>query len=223
MRPHDLKSDYTWETRRPYLKDGILFVPKHYFEHEAFKMPSMQEIFSNNNPVTVEYCSGNGDWIIEKAKAHPEQNFIAVEMLFERVRKIYSKRENQRIKNLLIVCGEAMTFSKYYLKQRVISNVYVNFPDPWPKARHAKHRLINDVFLDELLRVMQSSAHFYFTTDDDTYALNVAEQVSSNPAFASEYPHPYYRTDVENYGSSFFESLWRKKGKSIKFLKFRVI
>ena len=45
-------------------------------------------------------------------------------------------------------------------------------------------------FKDELLRVMESSAHFYFTTDDDTYALNVTEQVSSNPAFASEYPHP---------------------------------
>lgn len=222
MRPKDLKSDYTWDTRRPYLKDGILFVPKHYFEHESFGRPKLTEIFSNNNPINIEYCSGNGDWIIEKAKACPEENFIAVEMLFERVRKIYAKRENQGIKNLLIVCGEAQPFTKYYLEEQGIENVYINFPDPWPKARHAKHRLVQDSFLQELLRVMKQGGSFYFTTDDDAYAENVAELLSNKEAFASAYPYPFFRTDIENYGYSFFQELWIKKGKTIKYLKFLV-
>lgn len=222
MRPKDLKSDYTWETRRPYLKNGILFVPKHYFEHQTFVMPKLYEIFSNNNPINIEYCSGNGDWIIEKAKACPEENFVAVEMLFERVRKIYAKRENQGIKNLLIVCGEAQPFTQYYLDPKVVSNVFINFPDPWPKARHAKHRLIQDSFLQVLLKVMREGASFYFTTDDDAYAENVAELLSTKKEFASVYPHPFFRTDIENYGYSFFKELWMKKGKTIKYLKFLV-
>jgi len=222
MRPKDLKSEYSWQTRRPYVKDGILFVPKHYFEHETFVMPKLSEIFSNHNPIHIEYCSGNGDWIIEKAKANPEINFIAVEMLFERVRKIYAKRENQGIKNLLIVCGEAQPFTKYYLEPNSTESVYVNFPDPWPKARHAKHRLIQASFLKELLRVMKQGGSFYFTTDDDTYAHSVAQLLSKQQEFASDYPSPFFRTDIENYGYSFFKELWINKGKTIKYLKFLV-
>ena len=222
MRPKDLKSDYTWETRRPYLKEGILFVPKHFFEHETFVMPKLCEIFSNHNPIHIEYCSGNGDWIIEKAKANPEENFIAVEMLFERVRKIYAKRENQGIKNLLIVCGEAQPFTRFYLEANQLENVYINFPDPWPKARHAKHRLVQDSFLKDLLRVMKQGGSFYFTTDDGPYAESVAQLLSQKQEFASDYPPPFFRTDIENYGYSFFKELWMKKGKTIKYLKFLV-
>lgn len=220
MRPKDLKSDYTWETRRPYLKDGILFVPKHYFEHEQFAMPQLSAIFASDNPISIEYCSGNGDWIIEKAAANPHQNFIAVEMLFERVRKIYAKRENRGIKNLLIVCGEAQVFTQYYLEPQALEEVYINFPDPWPKARHAKHRLVQDAFVELLLSRMRKGSHLYFTTDDDTYAQNAAQILSDKKQLSSVYPKPYFRKDVENYGTSFFKELWLKKGKTIKYLKF---
>lgn len=220
MRPKDLKSDYKWETRKPYMKDQVLFVPDYYFEHQLYQMPALSDVFGNNAPVTVEFCSGNGDWIIEKALHHPDQNFIAVEMLFERVQKIYSKRENKGVKNLLIVCGEGMKFSRYYMSNSSVNQVFVNFPDPWPKARHAKHRIIKKEFLSEISRVLINGGAFTIATDDDDYCNEITTVFSSEKDWVSEYAYPYYRTDIADYGFSFFDALWREKGKTIKYMKF---
>lgn len=221
MRPKDLKSDYTWKDRKPYIKDLVLYVPEYYFEHQLFIIPSFASIFGEEREVVIEFCSGNGDWIVEKAKAHPEKIFVAVEMLFERVRKIYAKRENQQIKNLLIVCGEALTFCKYYLAQGSVDDVFVNFPDPWPKLRHAKHRLLKEDFLQELQRILKKGGSLTFTSDDENYALSTLDLLQKNLGWKSVYPDPFFVTDLSDYGFSFFYSLWRSKGKTIRHLQFK--
>lgn len=220
MRPKDLKSLFKWEERVPYIKDQVLYVPEYYGKHEEFTMPSFVEIFGNDNPVHIEYCSGHGDWIVEKAKSQPEVNWVAVERQFERVRKIFSKRANHNVSNLLIVCGEGYTFSKCYLKNNVAQEVFINFPDPWPKQRHAKHRLIKESFLEELSRTLHPSGKLSVVTDDERYSDEVISLVQDHPLWAPGYAEPYYKTDVDNYGYSFFDSLWRKKGKLIRYMQF---
>jgi tRNA (guanine-N7-)-methyltransferase len=221
MRPKDLKSNFTWETRTPLLKDKILYVPAYYSEHEAFVMPSFKEIFGNEAPVAIEYCTGNGDWIIEKAKKHPEMNWIAVEKLFERVRKIYSKRENHGVNNLLIVCGEAFPFTKYYLQNSSIQKIYINFPDPWPKRRHAKHRVTHDLFIQELSRVVVPEGSAVCVTDDAPYCQTVIEEFLQSRLWQSGCPDPFFIKNLEGYGYSFFESLWKKQGKDIYHMQFK--
>ncbi|MBM3192543.1 MAG: tRNA (guanine(46)-N(7))-methyltransferase TrmB [Chlamydiae bacterium] len=222
MRPKDLKCEFSFADRRPLLKDKVLYVPTYYFRHEAFSMPTLVEIFGNDHPTHIEYCSGHGDWIIQKALDNPQINWIAVEKKFDRVRRIFSKRENRSIKNLLIIYGEAYTATQHYLKEHSFEEAYINFPDPWPKQRHAKHRLIRAEFLQELTRVLVPQGLMTFVTDDAETSTRVIQEVQESPCWKSCYPPPYFVTDRENYGSSFFEKLWKGQGKTIHYLQFQV-
>jgi len=220
MRPKDLKSIFTWATRAPLLKDKILYVPEYYFDHHKFTMPSWEAIFDNTQGVSIEYCSGNGDWVVDKARAYPEKNWVAIERQFERVRKIFSKRANYGVNNLLIVCGEALTFTRYYLPEASVEEVYINFPDPWPKHRHAKHRLIQKAFIEQLARVLVPEGKMTCVTDDESYCKAVVELMLSHTEWQHLSPEPYFRTDVEGYGYSFFEALWKNLGKPIFHIEF---
>lgn len=220
MKPKDLKPVFKWVDRRPLIEDRVLYVPNYYFEHSKFSMPKFSEIFENKNPIHVEYCSGNGDWILERAKKHPEINWIAVEMQFERVRKIWSKRENYQINNLLIVCGEAETLTKYYLPDDCIDSVYINFPDPWPKEKHAKNRLLKEPFIELLASKMKDFTPLTFVTDDVDYKEEVLNKLIENPHFQPQFEPPYYVTELENYGGSYFYDLWVSKQKTIHYLIF---
>ncbi len=215
MKPKDLKCPYSFEARHPLLKDGVFYVPAYYQEHAAFAFPSWIEIFGNENPVMVEFCSGNGAWIIEKAQMHPEKNWIAVEKQFKRVRKIYSKRHNLGLSNLFIVSGEALTFVKNYLKEDCIEGSFVNFPDPWPKDRHAKHRLIQEEFVSELKRVMNAGGSSVFVTDHADYAEQMQRMMEGWKALFER-----AESTLEGYGGSYFQTLWRSLGRTFFYLEY---
>lgn len=221
MKPKDLKATFTWSERRPLLNDGVFYVPAHYSDHQDFPFPDFSTLFPNNNPVIIEYCSGNGTWIADRALKNPETNWVAVEMKFDRVRKIWSKMKNHQISNLFIICGEALTVSKHYFKDQVFSGAYINFPDPWPKKRHAKHRLMREEFTSEVKRVLKPGAVLTLVTDDADYS-SQAIDVMNHPqsGFESEYPAPYYLADREGYGDSYFHSLWKERGRTIRFHRF---
>ncbi len=220
MKPRDLKRAFTFDTRRPLFQDQIFYVP-HYFEnYRDFVLPAFSELFQNEHPVCIEYCSGNGDWIAEKAKSEPFKNWIAVEKRFDRVQKIWSKAKNGGLSNLLIVSGEACTFTTHYLQNGSIEEVYINFPDPWPKNKHAKNRLLNPKFLDELTRILKGGKKMTFVTDDFTYLTQTIDLLRETPGFCPHFAAPYYQLDLSSYGTSWFENLWREKGKDIHYTQF---
>src|SRR6185437_14908688 len=103
MKPKHLKFPYRWEDRRPLLADQVLFIPDHYQAHDSWVFPGWKAIFGNSHPVILEYCAGNGTWIVEKAKTSLEHNWVAVEWRFDRVQKIWSKIKNEGLSNLLVV------------------------------------------------------------------------------------------------------------------------
>ncbi|QVE49303.1 tRNA (guanosine(46)-N7)-methyltransferase TrmB [Chlamydia crocodili] len=218
MKPQDLKVPFLWEERSTEIKDGILYIPDHYFKHDQFIMPSWEELFKNNNPISCELCSGNGDWIVSQAQNMPNMNWIAVERRFDRVRKIWSKMHNFHVSNLRIVCGEAQTFFRYYLKNEILQRIVVNFPDPWPKSRHRKHRLFQDEFMNDVVRVLIESGILVLATDDKNYLLEAIKIMRQHLLPAME--DPYYCKMLDNYGDSWFERLWRSKGQEIFYTKF---
>jgi tRNA (guanine-N7-)-methyltransferase len=219
MQPKHLKFPYTWENRRPEIRDKVLFIPDHYSRHKEWVFPRWDEVFGNTNPVIIEYCSGNGPWIVEKAQ-DKSKNWVAVEWRFDRVQKIWSKMKNHGLDNLLIVCGDAQIFVRDYLKDQSVSGVYVNFPDPWPKAKHAKNRLFQPPFIAELARTLEAGAFFIVVTDDPIYGQQLVDVVLANGAWSPVYQPPHYMTEWEGYGCSYFDSLWREKGREIRYFQF---
>ena len=110
MKSGNLLYPYSWEERRPVLKGSVFYVPNYYQEHDRGLFPALDLLFGNQNPTHVEYCSGNGEWVIERALSHPGLNWIAVEKKFNRVRKIHSKSHNHGLKNLSIIAGRRSPF-----------------------------------------------------------------------------------------------------------------
>ena len=127
---------------------------------------------------------------------------------------------NFSLKNLLIVCGDALEFTRYYMPARSVDQIYINFPDPWPKLRHAKNRVIQQPFVAEMDRVLKLQSQMVLVTDDATYSSQVVDEMLKSGCFSPSYPSPYYTNECPGYGDSYFDSLWREKGREIRYLKF---
>lgn len=212
MNPKQLKPVFTWETRRVLFQDSVWYFPD-YFEDSDFVFPGWPALFGNSHPIQIEYCSGNGSWIIEKAKANPHLNWVAVEKKYERVRKIWSKLKNHALSNLIVLCGEGFSWTQKYVPSASITEVFVNFPDPWPKERHAKHRIVKPAFAQEMVRILAPEGSILLVTDDADYSQIMQDTFSSHFTLSSFDPVP-------NYGTSYFDSLWREKGRLIRYHRF---
>lgn len=225
MKPKDLLRPYRWQDRKVLLKDGVFYVPDFLPNYEDSHLARWEDpaLFGNKNPVHIEYCSGNGRWIIERALSYPDINWIAVERRFDRVRKIWSKVQNEGIKNLFIICGEALIATQYYIAKESISAIYINFPDPWPKERHAKHRLVQKPFTAELARILKIEGSLTLVTDHIPYSEQMIAELQPLSSLSPLFPHPYYTKEMKGYGSSWFEDLWREKGAEIRYQKYRKI
>ncbi len=138
-------------------------------------------------------------------------------MKFERVRKIWSKIKNLGLNNLFVICGEGLTITSRYFSNESIDKVFVNFPDPWPKKRHAKHRIIQSPFTQEINRILREKGELTVVTDDPTYSEQICDVLQNSPNYQAVHPHPYFSTELEGYGTSFFDQLWREKGKTIRY------
>lgn len=219
MKPESLIPPCSKDDQRVIIHDSIWYVPERTKVPSDFIFPGWDhpDLFGNKLPVAIEYCSGNGAWIANKALENPDINWVAVEMKFARVRKIWSKIKNLGLKNLLLVCGEANMATARYFPATSVSQVYINFPDPWPKKRHAKHRLIQPAFADQLSRILKERKSLTFVTDDVPYSEWLIEVMGNHGDFVSAYPDPYYLTEEPNYGTSYFDELWRSKGRSIRY------
>lgn len=222
MRPKNLKCPFTWKGRHPVIHDRVLYVPEYYDKHHEFIFPGWEspELFGRSAPIEVEYCAGNGAWIADKAAAHPERNWVAVEIQFDRVRKIWSKIQNLQLTNLIVVCGEGLTFTKHYVPANSFAAVYVNFPDPWPKEKHAKNRLLQEPFFTEIARASVKGALATVATDHEGYARQTIEGLLANFAWEPCFPLPHFSMDLEGYGTSYFDALWKAQGVPVHYIQF---
>lgn len=189
--------------------EGVFPFPK----DSSYIFPGFETLFGNNNPVFVEFCSGNGHWLIEKAIRHPEINWVAVEKRFDRMKKIWSKIKNHQLQNVLVAFGEGFFISSHFFQAGSVSRVFVNFPDPWPKNKHAKNRIISPSFLQEISRILVNDGLFIFVTDALSYS-QLFLSFKDNP-LAQTLPSPGYTEPPTDYGTSFFDSLFKSQGKPI--------
>lgn len=219
MKPNDLKLPYAFCDRHPCIKDGVFYVPARFDLHQQFSFPLWEGVFPLNQPVYLEYCSGNGKWIARRALQDPDSNYVAVDIRFDRVRKIWSKIGNDKIPNLFCVYGDGFTLAKHYVKDHSVDEIFINFPDPWPKLRHMKHRLMKVPFIQEQQRILKPGGKITFVTDDVDYLNWTIANFRKVAEFEFCHEEPHYTFDIASYGSSYFEELWLSKGRKIYYLE----
>lgn len=221
VKAHELRIPFTWQERHVVIKDRVWFLPPRVcndpFVFEGWDHP---ELFGASRPIRIEYCSGNGSWIIDQAKKDPHSNWLAVEKQFYRARLIWAKIKNLGLDNLAVALAEGLELTERYIPSSSVEEIFVNFPDPWPKRRHGKHRIIKEEFVNQLARIIKPKGTATLVTDDEDYSKIMIQEMQNTPDFISQIAAPYYIETPANYGTSFFDSLFRGQEKVIRLHKF---
>ncbi len=220
VRKKDFLIPCSFEARRPCLLDQFLFIPPKYEDHASFGDWDTGQIFPTEKKIYVELCSGNGEWILQNAREKKEIFWIAVEKKFDRARNIWIQMKKQALSNLFLIFGEAHTFLQHYMPEKSIETLFINFPDPWPKRRHAKNRLITSSFLEDMKRVLKKQGNCFLVTDSKDYLTSSLNQFYKNPFFAPIFPEPHFVTKWEGFGSSYFLRLWEERERTIFYAGF---
>lgn len=135
----------------------------------------LENFFAKPQPLEVELGAGDGSFLARYAQMHPEQNFLAVERLLGRLRKLDRKGRRAGFTHLALLRIEAAYFIEYLLPPHCAQALHIYFPDPWPKMKHRKNRLINTRFPDLARQILTPHGIVYVRTDDADYFAQMQE------------------------------------------------
>jgi len=144
-----------------------------------YELPTILEpitlpaLFPSPQTLEVELGSGDGSFLVEYARRHPNHNFIGVERLLGRARKTDRKGRRAGLANLRLLRIESAYFLEYLLPRHSASALHIYFPDPWPKRKHWRHRLINQRFPTLARQALAPRGRVYLRTDDPGYYENI--------------------------------------------------
>lgn len=142
------------------------------------------KLFQRRQPLHVELGSGDGSFLVKYAALHPEWNFIGVERLLGRLRKIDRKGQRAGLSNVRGVRIEASYFLEYLLPGKSAAALHIYFPDPWPKRKHRKNRLVNERFPALARQILQPGGMVYLRTDDADYFAQMQSVFAADASFA---------------------------------------
>ena len=145
---------------------------------------SIAGLFPRSRPMEVELGSGDGSFLVRYAGRYPDRNFLGVERLLGRLRKIDRKAQHAGLANLRLLRIEASYFLEYLLPGASVTALHIYFPDPWPKRKHRKNRLINERFPGLARRVLAPGGTIHLRTDDADYFSQMNASFAGQPDFA---------------------------------------
>ena len=180
-----------------------------------------KEIFGNNKNSALEIGFGEGEFIAEIAKDKPDWNFLGIEIKYFRYKKALKLVRNQNLGNIKLIHFDADLAVEQVFSPNTFDKVYINFPDPWPKDRHKKHRIINNNFLDNLCKLMKKNGVLEFTSDHLDYVTHTIEHFDSHNKFSNIYEKKGYSLSIENRPHTKFEKEFLNKKKKIYYLSFK--
>ncbi|MFC1497224.1 tRNA (guanosine(46)-N7)-methyltransferase TrmB [Verrucomicrobiota bacterium] len=149
---------------------------------------SLEEIFNPGKPLEIDLGCGKGRFLVARAKSYTEINFLGIDRLLVRLRKVNKKIIREGLNNVKLLRIEASYAVKHLLPPETVSSFYIFFPDPWPKKRHHKRRLFTSSFLDALYRTLKSSGHIHIATDNLNYFEEICDLFGKDPRFKTEPP-----------------------------------
>ena len=130
-------------------------------------------LFDRSAPLEIELGAGRGDFILERAAATPERNFLAVELAATIAQLMAVRAARSGIDNLKVVRMDARTLVNLMLPEASVDAFHIYFPDPWPKERQLKHRLFTPWFAASLKRRLRTHAPLFVATDVADYAHDI--------------------------------------------------
>lgn len=192
-------------------------------ELEDGKLLNFKEIFGNENPVHLEIGSGRGEFISMKSLVLWNKNFLGLEFKDKRIDDTLKKLDNEHHRNVRLIrllVDEKIT---NWIPKNSIERIYINHPDPWPKKKHHKNRLIKNGFLDALTKILKTKGVIEINTDHREYAEWIVEVFKERNDYKVMYENGYSRFPSEGHIVTHFEEKKRKEGFESLFMRFKKI
>ena len=191
------------------------FIPSDYFCKQE-----KTDIFpAQPRPLEIDLGCGDGSFPVAMAEHYPERDFLGLERLLGRARKAYRKACKADLENLKILRLEISYALDWLLPDACASRIHLLFPDPWPKKKHHKRRMVSQYFCQTVSRVLEPGGEFLFKTDDQEYF-----EESIGVLLREERLHQmHWEEDAFFYPPTDFEKRWLRQGKPIQSARFKVI
>ena len=192
-----------------------------YNPPDYFRSLHKTEIFSASPerpdaPLEIDVGCGDGGFLLDLAAAHPERDFLGLEKLLGRARKVVRQAARRGLTNVKALQIDSPYAVRHLLPPGGISRLHLLFPDPWPKAKHAKNRLVQPAFCQDVHRLLRPGGEWLFKTDHPEYFAEAVATIQASGLFtATHWPadcFPYPLTD--------FERQWLAEGKTIQSARF---
>ena len=145
--------------------DEIKTLSNVFSRNAAIKGTWNKEYFKNNNPIILELACGKGEYTIELAQRFPEKNFIGVDIRGARLWKGAKLALELNLKNVAFLNELIQNIAKYFDEDEV-AEIWLTFPDPYPKRRDEKHRLTSPTFLKSYKNILKKEGVIHLKTDD---------------------------------------------------------
>ncbi|HWP41148.1 MAG TPA: tRNA (guanosine(46)-N7)-methyltransferase TrmB [Tepidisphaeraceae bacterium] len=172
-----------------------------------------REIFGNPNPVEVEIGIGKGTFLLDQAKSRPDTNFLGIEYARWYWRYASDRLRRHGCHNARTVRAEAGYFISEFVPDASVSVLHIYFPDPWPKKRHHKRRLIQPPFMQQVVRILAPGGRLQVVTDHHQYFEQIEHVVQSTPGMQIiDYNRPGSAADGEFVGTN-FERKYKREGR----------
>jgi tRNA (guanine-N7-)-methyltransferase len=143
--------------------------------------------------LTLEIGCGHGHFLTAYAVAFPQATCLGMDLVSKRIRLGEKKVEKRGLKNLTFLKAEATEFLEACPANIRLERIFVLYPDPWPKKRHVKNRILQQALLDRLAKMAVAGCQLHFRTDHPSLADWVREQLETNPSWSlnGEAPWPF--------------------------------
>jgi tRNA (guanine-N7-)-methyltransferase len=142
-------------------------------------------IFGREAPRVLEIGFGNGESVLVQAQSHPEQDYLGIEVHRPGVGRLLARLASQQITNARVICADAVEVLEKRIPAHSLDCVELYFPDPWPKTRHHKRRIVQPDFADRVARVLRPGGRWLLATDWAPYAEHMREVLNAHAEFAN--------------------------------------
>ena len=143
-------------------------------------------VFNREAPRTLEIGFGNGENLVALAAAHPERDFLGIEVHRPGVGRLLLALQGRELTNVRVLCHDAVEVLTQQIPLHWLEEILVLFPDPWPKKRHHKRRLIQRPFAEVLASRLVAGGRLRLATDWEPYALEMLETLRALPELRNE-------------------------------------
>jgi tRNA (guanine-N7-)-methyltransferase len=144
------------------------------------------QIFGRSAPLFLEIGFGNGETLVEMAAANPENDYLGIEVHRPGVGHLLLQLQQRELTNVRVYWHDAIDILEQQIADDSLAGIHLFFPDPWPKKRHHKRRIVRPDFITLVTRKLQQGGYFHAATDWENYAEHMIDVLAQQSILANE-------------------------------------